>query len=413
MLRVIGESILIALRSIRGQILRTSLTVLIIAFGIMSLVGMLTAIDVLKQSIDESFSFFGTNTFIISGGSGKIKAGRKRSRELPFKSIQYAQAILFKERFQFPSIISINSFLTATATIKHGNQKTTPNISIHGGDDKYLNTAGYNIEWGRNFSYSEAIQGAAVCIVGHEVNQQLSRGEQNLLDRDILVQGQHMRVIGILKKGGSGFNISRDRTVIIPVGFFRQHFAKSNASFNLNVKVTRSEWIQTAIDEATAVMRGIRSLKPGDSIDFEIMRSDTFLRIINDITAYLSVGAFVIAGITLIGAVVGLINILLVAVNERTREIGIRKAIGATQFHILLQFLIEALLICQLGGGLGIVAGIGIGNALTFIVGGAFVLPFKWIIVSVVVCMITGVAAGFGPAWRASRWNPIEALRYE
>lgn len=413
MWKVLNENIVVALRSIRSQWMRTAITMLIIAFGIMSLVGMLTSIDVLEQSIHESFSFMGANTFVISGNSGKIKVGRRKKREIPFRPLSYEEVQTFRQRYRFPAEMAVSSYLTSTATLQHGNRKTTPNVSVTGGDERYIRTAGYEVKEGRNFTFSEAQSGAPVCLVGTEVNEQLAVGGRSLLNKDILFRGRHLTVVGVLAKSGSGFSASRDRTIIIPIGLQRQQFGGSGTDYSLNLKVSRAHLMEPAIDEATGLMRSVRRLRPGDNDNFEVLRSDSFLRKIAELTGILSAGAFVIAFITLLGAMAGLVNIMLVAVNERTREIGVRKAMGATPGLILLQFLTEAVVICMLGGLLGMFAGTGLGNLIALFTDSRFVVPWPWMLLSAGVCLLTGILAGLGPALRAARLNPVEALRYE
>lgn len=413
MLKVLAENIVVALRSIRSQLMRTALTMLIIAFGIMSLVGMLTSIDVLEQSINESFSFMGANTFIISGNSGKIKVGRRRKREIPYRPLSYQEVQTFRERYRFPAEVSVSAFVSSTATLQHANRKTTPNVSVTGGDDRYIRTAGYEVKEGRNFSPQEALGGAPVCLIGSEVNKQLATGGGSLVTKDILFRGRHLTVVGVLAKSGSGFSASRDRTVIIPIGLVRQQYGGSGTDYSLNVKVARAALMEPAVEEATGLMRSVRRLRPGDNDNFEVFRSDSFLRKVAELTGILSAAAFVIAFITLLGAMTGLVNIMLVAVNERTREIGVRKAMGATSGHILVQFLTEAVVICLLGGLLGMLAGTGLGNTIALFTGGQFLVPWPWMLLSAGVCLLTGILAGLGPALRAARLNPVEALRYE
>lgn len=413
MWKVLAENVVVALRSIRSQLMRTVLTMLIIALGIMSLVGMLTAIDVLEQSIGASFSFMGANTFTLSGNAGKMKVSRQKSRALPYRALSLEEVTAFRERYTFPSVVSLSVELTATALVKFQNRKTTPNVNVTAVDENFLTTGGYTVQEGRNFTNREVQAGAPVCLAGNEVNKQLATGGRSLVDQEILFRGQHLRVVGILAKSGSGFNASRDRTLLLPLGLFRQQFAGPDADYFLNVKVARAEMMGPATDEARGLMRSIRRLRPGDSENFEIQRSDNFLRTLRELTGVLSAGAFVIAFITLLGAMTGLINIMLVAVNERTREIGVRKAMGATRGHIVLQFLTEAVVMCLLGGLAGILAGTGIGNSIALFTGGQFVAPWRWMLFSLVVCTLTGILAGIGPALRAARLHPVEALRYE
>jgi putative ABC transport system permease protein len=379
----------------------------------MALVGMLTAIDVLKQSISENFAVLGTNTFVIRNRGANIKIGRKRKMEAPHKVISYNEALEFQKRYFFPSKISISAFVTPTGIIKHGSEKTYPNVSISAGDENYLSTAGYEIQDGRNFTKAEIASGSDVIILGREICEKIFKPNEIWLDKQVFVGSRKFTVIGILKEAGSGLNMGRDRTAIIPVSNYRNHYATSSSSYTLNVNVSQPGQMDAAVGEAIGIFRGIRKVDLSKSENFEVVRSDNLINSVLDMTSYISMGAILIGLITMFGAVVGLVNIMLVAVNERTREIGVRKAIGATKTSIAMQFLTEAIVICQLGGLFGIIFGMLVGNSMTIFLGGSFIVPWNWIALSVFVCFATGISAGVYPALKASRLDPIEALRYE
>lgn len=379
----------------------------------MALVGMLTAIDVLKQSISNNFAVLGTNTFVIRNRGANIKIGKKRQMEAPHKVISYNEAVEFQKRYFFPSKISISAFVTPTGVIKHGSEKTYPNISISAGDENYLSTAGYEIQDGRNFTKAEIASGSDVIILGKEICEKIFKPNEIWLDKQVLIGSRKFTVIGILKESGSGLNMGRDRTAIIPVSNFRSHYATSSSSYIINVNVSQPGQMDAAVGEAIGIFRGIRKVELSKSENFEVVRSDNLINSVLDMTSYISVGAILIGLITMFGAVVGLVNIMLVAVNERTREIGVRKAMGATKRSIAMQFLTEAIVICQLGGLFGIIFGMLVGNSMTIFIGGAFLVPWNWIALSVFVCFATGITAGVYPAIKASRLDPIEALRYE
>ncbi len=406
------EYVWVALRAIRSQLLRTVLTILIIGFGILSLVGMLTSIDILQQSISQNFSLLGANTFVIKNRTGGVSFGRSGAR-ISYESISYQQASEFKYNYDFPSKVSLSAFVSSIATLSFGSQKSNPNINITGGDENYLLTAGYEISEGRNFTQQELESGVPVVIIGSEIRNLLFQTYESPLDQSIQVDGRTYRVIGVLKEAGSGFNFGRDRSAIISLQNARNTYLGQNTSYAINVWVDSPEKLNAAIGEAVGLFRILRKLSPEQAENFDVTRSDSLINTILNLSGYLRLGAVFIAIITLIGAVTGLVNIMLVAVNERTREIGLRKALGATQRSIAIQFLVEAIVICQLGGILGIVMGILTGNALIFFIGGTFIIPWKWILLSVVTCVIIGVAAGFYPAKRAANLDPIEALRYE
>jgi len=410
--RLLSENIIIAWRSIRGQLLRTVLTILIIAFGIMSLVGMLTAIDVLKQNISENFAFLGANTFTIRNRGMTIQFGKGGQKPKRHPQIQYEEAVRFKQEFNFPAVVSISANATAAGVLKYGSKKTHPNIPVIGGDEDYVETGGFEIDKGRNFTMEELSAGRSVVIIGSEIRSNFF-GDNSGLEEGIWIGSKRYTVIGTLKEKGSGMGMGSDRTVIIPINNLRANYESDRTSFVVTVKCPSPEVMESAVGEATGLFRIIRQDRPGREESFEIEKSDSLIKELLGMTTYISIGSIVIAIITLVGALIGLLNIMLVSVTERTREIGVRKAIGATRQSIAIQFLIEAIFICQLGGALGTVLGILVGNMLTLILGGSFIIPWNWIIVAVAVCFIVGVISGFYPAMKASKLDPVESLRYE
>ena len=408
-MKELSENITIAFRSIQGQMLRTVLTILIIAFGIMALVGMLTAIDVLEQNISSSFQSLGSNTFTITQESDEQD---RNSKKAPNRIISYEEATLFKERYAFPSTVSISGYASHTGVVQFGKEKTQPNIPVIGGDDNYLATGGFEIEKGRNFSNAELQTGADVVIIGEDISEGIFKGADPV-EKFVSVGTRRYMVVGTLKKSGSGINTGRDRSAIIPITNMRAYYGGGSTSYAISVMVPQPTMMDIGIQEATGVFRAIRGVPIGLEPNFTFERSDSIINSIMEMTSSLAFGAIIIGMITLLGAVTGLVNIMLVSVNERTREIGVRKALGAKRRNILIQFLLEAILICQLGGILGTILGMLNGNLLTLIIGGSFVVPWLWIIVSVVICFAVGIIAGVYPAVKASKLDPVDALRYE
>lgn len=408
----IRENIIIAWRSIKGQLLRTILTILIIGLGIMSLVGMLTAIDVLKQSINEQFSFLGSNTFSIRNRGSSMRIGKGGAKPKKHPQISYDEAIRFKEEFTYPAVVSVSANATPVGVLKYGSKKTNPNVPVIGGDENYLETAGFEIEYGRNFNMTEIQSGHNAVIIGDEIRKNFF-DDQSGIGESIWIGSKQYTVVGTLKNKGSGMGMGNDRSAIIPLNNLRTNFKNEKTSFVITVKCENADVLETAVGEATGLFKVIREDKPGRETSFEIMKSDSLINELLGMTTYISLGSVAIAIITLLGALIGLLNIMLVSVTERTREIGVRKAIGATRQSIAFQFLVEAILICQLGGAVGVFMGILIGNLLTLILGGAFIVPWNWIGVAVLVCLIVGVLSGFYPALKASKLDPVESLRYE
>lgn len=407
------EIIKIAFSSIRAQLLRTIITGLIIAFGIMALVGILTAIDAIEGGLRGQFALLGANTFTIRNSGPNIQIGRNGKKPKVYPPIPYHQAVEFKENFESSAALVSISYIASGATeIKYKNQHTDPNIQVWAIDDNFLQTSGYTIAKGRNFSPNELKDAAAVAIIGQDVKTKLF-GKENPIGKLIQVKNARLRVIGLTAEKGNSFGSGGDKTLFIPITKARNTYGNLSGTFALNVMALNGAAIDDAVGEATMRMRAVRRLKPKQETNFNITKSDNLSQKLIENLSFLKIAAVLIGGITLFGAAIALMNIMLVSVTERTREIGIRKSIGAKAGSIMVQFLLEALLICFLGGFVGILLGIGIGSLVSLVAGGAFNIPWGIMGLALLLCLIVGLLSGFYPSFKAARLNPIDALRYE
>lgn len=407
------ENLKLSLQSIRSNLLRTILTVLIIAVGITALVGILTAIDSIKSSITKEFTFMGANTFSITSRGMNVQVGNERIRTKNHAYINYYQAREFKEKFDFPALVSVSVTATGTATVKYGSEKSNPNVTVRGVDENYLLASGFEIDRGRNFSGADLVSGASLVVLGDGLVRRLFDKNEDPVSKEISIGGGRYLVIGTLKEKGGGFGGGGDEICLLPYSNVRSYFSRPQMNFNIQVKVENTQLVDAAVGEAESTFRIIRNLSPVDETDFNIEKSDNLVNMLLNNIKNITLVATIIGMITLFGAAVGLMNIMLVSVTERTREIGIRKAIGANSSLIRQQFLMEAVVIGQIGGALGIVLGILVGNIVSVLIGSSFLVPWLWILTGVVVCFGVGLTSGYYPAQKAARMDPIESLRHE
>lgn len=426
---MLRDILYLAFRSIRSNKLRTGLTVAIIVLGITALVGIFTVIASIRTSVFNNFASMGANGFTIrnwqmnvhfgNGGGHATKGSKKDNQHKEQTSrrnlnISYLDAEAFKNRYTFPAKVSVSLMATGTATVIRGTVKTNPNVQVIGGDENYLALNGYDLEGGRNFSSLDLESGRNVAILGHDVAQKLFGERVNVaVDSFVKVGSIRYRVIGVLKSKGSSNVFSGDRAIVTTVNNVRRVFQFSNPSFQIGVMVNQVQELDAAIGEATGLFRIIRKLHPNEEDNFYISKSDSLAEMLLGIMTKVRIAAIVIGFITLFGSAIGLMNIMLVAVAERTREIGVSKALGATSETIRRQFLYESLSISIMGGILGILLGIAVGNLFGLILGTSFVIPWGIIAIGIAICTLVGILSGIYPAIKAAKLDPIIALRYE
>ena len=408
------ENIKEGLRSVKANMLRSVLTALIVAIGITSLVGILTAIDGIEYSVNESLSSLGANSFDIysKDNRGSAQGGVK---EKVYAPLLLNEAQRFIEQYPVQSVVSLSARLTILAEIKHGSEKTNPNVNVTGVNEEYIAIKGLNLEEGRNFSPFEIRQGGHVAIIGHELAKTLYGENKNVANTVVSFKGMQFKVIGRLKEKGSLSENNFDNMMLIPIIVANQQAAGAGLRYRLNVGIADPNQMDFAMGEATGIMRKIRRDVIGEENSFQIEKSESLAQEMESITNGLRFGGFGVGFITLLGASIALMNIMLVSVTERTREVGVRKALGATPLRIRQQFVIEAIVVCILGGITGVLLGIGLGNLLSVFVFkvDTFVMPWFWIIVGLIVCVVVGLLSGYYPAHKASKLDPIESLRFE
>ncbi len=412
-------------RTVTSNKLRTSITVAIIAFGIMALIGIITAIEAMNQSLKESFSVLGANAFsirykernIMGGGNRdkveKNKKGAKDKASNIGKVISYNQALLFKENYKFPAIVGMQINGPQSVIVKYENIETNPNLRMIGGDENFLNINGYTLQDGRNFSRLDVESGRNVCLIGSDVAKKLfPKNPASCVDKIIRVANLPYRIVGLLKPKGTSVFMQMDKVIVSSYNNVRR-LPEAGTSFTLNVMVNDVTQMEPAIGEATATLRSIRRLEIKDNDNFFVYKSDSIAETMIGLLSSISGSAGAIGLITLIGAAIGLMNIMLVAVTERTKEVGLIKALGGTRRSIRNQFLYESIIISLLGAIFGIILGVLVGNLFSVVLGTGFVVPWGWVVTGIIICSIVGLTAGLWPAIKASKLDPIVALRYE
>jgi len=414
MFSLVRENIRIAIDSIRTQLLRTILTVLIIAIGITALVGILSSVSALENTISGDFSSMGSNSFTLQRYELQIRThggGKERQKINPV--ISYYDAKEFLDTYNFPlTTASISYTGSSNSEIKYENLKSEPDVEIIGSNEYFISNSGFKIKEGRELNYFDVTNNNNVCVIGSEIEKKFF-SEINPIGKTISVRGSKFKIIGTLESNKSTFNSKEDNRVIIPIQKARSIFTSRLANYDVLIKTEKKEFLEQAVDDAIVTFRNIRRLTPLEENNFSLNRSDDLINRIASITDYLYIAAWVISIITLFGSSIALMNIMLVSVSERTREIGVRKAMGAKRKTIAIQFFIETIIVGQLGGILGIILGILVGLGLSAAVGFKFTTPWLAMFSAFSIAFVVAVISGLFPAIKAAKLDPIESLRHE
>ncbi|MBM2839536.1 MAG: ABC-type antimicrobial peptide transport system permease component [Bacteroidetes bacterium] len=404
------ESLAMALHAIRANKLRSALTLLGIVVGIFSIISVMTAMEVLRNSIEVGIMQLGANTFQIDKNDHGFGGHERRFRNR--KPITYEQALQVRDKSTLALAVGIESWEFGKIIWWEG-QKTNPNVSLAGENLEGIVTNDWTVEHGRGISQQDMDFARNVILLGKPVADKLFPPSLNPVGQTVRVDGAWYEVIGVLQSKGGALGGNQDNLVILPLFTFFQKYGRAARSFHIMVKAKSREVVEDAIEECVSILRAARGLKPGDENDFGYFSNDSLVKQFNEFTLYLRLGVLVVSSIALLAAGVGIMNIMLVSVTERTREIGIRKAIGARKRDVMQQFIIEAVILCQLGGIVGIGMGIIGGNVVSVMLEAPPVIPWDWTAIGFGVCSLVGLIFGIYPAWKASALDPIEALRYE
>ncbi len=408
----LSELIRIAISTLKANKLRASLTLSGIVIGVFSIIAIMTLLNALQAGIEGGLSELGSNTFQIQkfpaidmGGHGRIAKYRNRP------DITYEQGLKLMERATTYKSISLEDYLDSK-TIKTNKYTTNPNNTIGGVLPSYLECNNRAVQFGRFFTETDLANNSRVAVIGMDVVDKLFPNV-NPVGQDIIIDNNQFQVIGVFEKKGEGFGQSNDNFALLPITTMEQIYGKNNRSLNIAIQAPSKETYNETMENCIAVLRSIRKDKPGEPDSFEIYSNESLITQVNSFTKYFKYGAGFISFIAMLAAGVGIMNIMLVSVTERTKEIGIRKAIGAKNKSVLIQFLIEAVILCEFGGVIGIALGIITGNLVGLYLSSPVVIPYDWVIIGLLVCSIVGIVFGVYPAYKAAKLNPIDALRYE
>ncbi len=412
MFKLFRENVRIAMGSIKSQLLKTILTIVIISLGILALVGTLSGVDAMETVFGGNFDTMGSNTFNIQRYEFSIQRhGGEREKINPV--ISYNDVRGFLEKYDHPfSQTSVSFRGTTRAEVKYESKKTDPEVQVYGANENYLGNTASKIELGRGLNFFDIQNNSKVAVIGSDFLKHLFDTE-NPIGKTITIRGAKFQVIGVLESKGSSFGNNQDLKVIIPIQVARGIYTAPNINYTISVRVDENSMLESAQEEAIKVFRNVRRLQPIEKNNFGLQRSEDLINIIAEVSGVLKISAWIISIITILGSSIALMNIMLVTVSQRTREIGIRKAIGAKRSTISTQFFMEAIVIGQFGCILGVILGIGVGYMIARFYEVDFIVPWVAMIWAVIMSFLVALISGIYPARKAARMDPIESLRYE
>src|SRR5437879_4430835 len=410
-----SEIVKMALASLGANKLRAALTMIVITIGVLSVISVMTAIGALQSSIESGISFLGSNIFQFAKYPANVNVGGEIK-----KKYQNRRNITYREALHYAKLMEANAREICIKRFRHeikaqavyNGVKTTPSLLIVGTNRSFLTANAHTLGYGRNLNDEDVELSRRVIVVGKVVEKRLFPHETPI-GKVIRVSGHTYTIVGVLAEKGTAFGQSQDDLVLMPITRFFEDYGEAKRTVNIATQAFTQDTYNRTFDRAIGAMRIARGLRPDQPNDFEIYSNDSLKSAFVNVAGYVRVGAFVISFIALVAAGIGIMNIMLVSVTERTKEIGVRKSIGARSRDILRQFLTEAVFISEAGGMLGIVLGIIVGDMLAAWLKVDLIFPYGWAIVGLLVCSAIGIAFGLYPAYRAANLDPIQALRYE
>jgi putative ABC transport system permease protein len=399
----------LAFSSLRSNKLRSALTILGITVGVFSVIAVMTLINGMRGKVESGLNFLGANSFQINKFPAISFSDWTRFRNR--RDVTYPVAQRFKELMGDSARVNMQ-IGRGGLTVIFRDRRTNPNVRLVGTDENYITAFAFDVSAGRNLGPDDVEYGRPVCLIGYDVNEKIFPDE-DAVGKMIRINGQNYTVVGVLSQKGSSFGNNPDNGVITPISRFLAIYGRAGRSISMNVQAISQAELEATREKAVGMMRLVRGLRPEDINDFEVFSNESLIEAFNNIANVIAAAALAISAIALVASGVGVMNIMLVSVTERTKEIGIRKSIGAKKKSILLQFLSEAVALSLMGGIAGVLFGVAAGNGAALIMNVAIGFPWLWAGIGLGVCGGIGVGFGLYPAWKAASLDPIEALRYE